>query len=267
MKRNLSFRRVFDILLAVFLSSWVLFYIIIIGNNFDIFLYSGFSGRMLSVLGALMPAVVVYMFMIIWKDITDIKAYIKKILDNKSWKRTWSTLGIFLGVHLVCVIISGTKTMYKPAYLLIYLPVVFLNSGLSEILWRGVVFYFLGKQMNFFLACMATGFINACYFIPMWMIEGASIEFGNIIGFFLYSILLSIVLGSLYRITGSLVSVILFQTAAQTLAFYFSQVRFGTPRASFMCIIEFALAIFAARFFGINAPGRGWAEPVDDDYM
>lgn len=267
MKRNLSFKNVYDILLAVFFVSWVIFEIIIIGNEFDIFLYSGFSGHLLAVIGQVMPSIIVYMFMVIWKDITGIKEYVKKILFTKSWSRTWSTLAIFVGVHIVCVLISGTKTIYKPAYLLIYLPVVFINAGLSEILWRGIIFHFLGRQMNFFLACMATGFINACYFIPMWMIEGARIEFGNFIGYFLYSVLLAVVLGSLYRITGSLVSVIIFQTIAQILAFYFVQVRFATPRAAFMCIIEFALAIVAAKVFGINSPGRGWAEPVDDDYM
>lgn len=267
MKKKPSFRNMFDILLAVFFTSWMFFEIIILGNKFDVFKYNSPSGRFVAIIGELSPVVAVYMFMTVWKDVKDAGEFIKKIFDCKSHARTVLCLFAFMAVHYVGIRLCGIRTGYKPLFLIVAIPLALLNYGLAEVAWRGIIFTALWEHLPFVLSCVMAGFMNTCYFLPLWTIDGASKGLGDFSVFMLYSVYTAILLGCIYRITGSVAACVVFQSYIHILMYYYDELILGNSRAVIVYMVEMLAAVIAAYVFGVGVPGRGWSAPEGDEFI
>lgn len=264
MKKNPSFKNMLEILLAVYLISWGFFGIIIWGKNYDIFSYASPEGRLVAVIAEVIPAVIVYVYMTVWQDVSSFKHFIKKVLDGEQPKKIIMVLSAFVIVHSVIVIISGTKSGRSFLYLPAALVIAFISYGVAEIAWRGIIFSAFWEHMPFFTACMLSGVMHTIYFLPMYKVEGAMK--GEFAWFMFFCIFQAILLGCLYRITHCTAACIVMETVIRIQMYFYTDLVFGSARIIMCYLIELAAACIAAFTLGTKVPGRGWVNYERDDF-
>ena len=238
MKKNASFKNVVDVLLATFFVSWLFFEIIILGNKFDIFHYSGLSGKLIVLFGEVSPLIATYMLLTIWKDISSAFDYVKTIFQEESILRTSVVLVIFTVLHTFVAVLGGRDIGHKPAYFIIAIPLAVVSFGLAESAWMGIVYPGVKRVLPAPLACIAVGFMKGCYFIPMWSIKGTEIRKYEFPYFLIYCVFINLLLGAIYRMTESVFACMAFQTVAGTLSIYYGGLMFDRPKATVLYIAE-----------------------------
>ncbi len=240
MKKNASAKNVIDVLLATFFVSWLFFEIIILGNKFDIFHYSGLSGKLIVLFGEVSPLIAAYMLLTIWKDIDSALGYVKTIFQEESILRTSIVLVIFTVLHTFVAVAGGRNMGHKPVYFIIAIPLAVVSYGLAESAWMGIVYPGVKRVLPAPLACIAVGFLKGFYFIPMWSIKGTEIRKSEFPYFLIYCVFISMILGVIYRMTESVFACIAFQSVAGTLSIYYGGMIFGSPKMTILYMIEAA---------------------------
>lgn len=263
MKNNITGKQVFDVVLATLFVAWLFFEIIIQGNAFNIFQYSGFSGKLIVLMGHISPAIAVYMFMGVWGDVKDAKDFALKVLACKNWLRTAIVLFAFIGVHYIAIS-SSTDLIVRPkGFAFVVVPFCFLTCGVAEISFRGIIFKGLWENIPFFFACVMTGTIMLIYNIPLYAVEGTRQSVTDFALFYIYCIYMNILQGCIYRITASVFACMIFATYMMSFSYLYQGVLFERPAIVLFCVLELIAAIAAAFVAGVNIPGRGWARPKE----
>lgn len=265
MKKNPSLKNMVAVLVSIYLISWSFFSIIIFGKNYDIFDYATPAGRLAAITALVVPAVIVYVFMTLWGDVTSLKHFVKKVLDGEQPKKTLLVVGIWLVLHTAFVIIGGSRSNYTIKYVPVALVVAFISYGLAEIAWRGIVFFAFWEHMPFFTACMLAGILNTLYFVPMLKIEGAMT--GNFAWFMFFSIYQSIIMGCVYRITHCTAACVVMQTIMRLQMYFYTDLVFGSSKIIMLYLVEAILLAVAAFTLGNKTPGRGWVDYERDDFV
>lgn len=267
MGRNFRAKNIFDVLLAVFFVSWIFFQIVIWGNSVDIFWYEGLSGKLCIFFGELSPIFSVYMFMVIWKDVSDRDDYIKKIISCSQPLRATIITAIYTSIFVLLSVYSGVRNDRSLKFLFFAIPLSLVCFGLAEVAWRGYIFKAMWERFSFVSVTVVIGVLQALYYIPLYGVKGTRYQQMTELPYLLfYNVFLSIMLCCLYRMTSSILSCVLFETIAHSMLYIFDDLMMVSPRVVAVCIFEITFAYIFAYKLGVNVPGKGWALPEEEDY-
>jgi len=255
-----------DLVLAVFSVSWLLYLAIIIGNNYGIYIYDEPSGIMVSVIAQLAPVIAVYMLMTVWNDISSVRDYFDKICAEESRQKTVITVCVFTVLHIIIVSVAGEANGRSLAFLPAAIGIVFLNYGLAEIAWRGMIFPAFWEHMPFFVSCMLTGVLHTIYFLPVFWINKETGSVSEFVLFLFLCIFQALILGCIYCITRSVVACIISETVIQVMMYFFDGLTLNNPRATVLYMVEIAIVIATMYIFTVKLPGRGWVDAEKDDF-
>ena len=250
MKKDITYKNLFDVILAVFFVSWMFFEVMILGNKFDILKYSEFSGRLVIIIGRMVPTIAVYMFMSVWRDVRDARGFLDRILDCESHLRTVLTVLFFCALHiLLCHMLAEGKGR-TPLFLILAVPFAILNAGFGEVAWTGFMLQAFRERTTLFSACMLNGFLYTMYCLPLWTIEGIRDEMGEFSHFLIFCCFTSLMIGYVYRITGSVFACVCIRTILQTSAYFYSDMIFASPAVTLLLLAETIVLALAASKLG-----------------
>ena len=112
-------------------------------------------------------------------------------------------LGIVgLSFSIIYCLIVGDKDLFTISYPTVLAVVIncsylFVTAVIEEIAWRGFLLNKIATSKGKKTALIYVGFVWAIWHIPMWTIRN-SLEFREILIYFIWTILISLVLGMLY---------------------------------------------------------------------
>ncbi|MBR6329461.1 MAG: hypothetical protein IKR68_07415 [Lachnospiraceae bacterium] len=252
MKWDTTYKNLFDVLLAVYFVSWMFFEIMVIGNKFDILMYSEFSGRLVVIIGRLVPTVALYMFMSVWRDVRGPEEFASMVVECYSKARVIAVAVIFALVHAFVCSFAGESKGRTALFLILAIPYAILNSGFAEIAWSGFVFPAIWNRIPFFFACIFNGFLQTMFSLPLWTAVGVREELGEFSHCLLYCSFCAIVLGCVFRLTESVLACVLVRIVLQVAAYYYSDIVFGSPGITLVFLAEGILIYVAAMVFGFG---------------
>ncbi|MBR0148229.1 MAG: hypothetical protein IKR56_10180 [Lachnospiraceae bacterium] len=250
MKSNASYRNMFDVLLAIFFVSWMFFEVMILGNKFDILRYSGLSGKLIVIIGRLVPTVVVYMFMVVWQDVKDAVEFLHRAIYTPFKVRTIIFLLVFIAGHIYVLHLAGESMGRASAFWVMALPYAFLNAGFAEVAWSGFIFPCIWNRISFIPACMITGFLYTFYSLPLWRVEGVRQELGEFSHYMIYCCYACLVLGCVYRLTESIIACVIVRVLIQAGLYFFEDMIFGSPKVNLVLFLELVILLVIALVFG-----------------
>lgn len=179
-------------------------------NPGGLFAYGSTAGMVPWVLGVLSPAIVMFVLVKKWGKTEDERVYFKAIFKTRyGWKPALAETGIFLIVCLVIAIESAERI--EPWYMLaVFFPVMIVGGGLEEIGWRGFLQPSLEKKLPFWLAAPIVGVVWGVWHLPLWFIPGTFQSSGDVSFpfYIIFTVLMSYILGTLKRLTGSVAACI-----------------------------------------------------------
>ncbi|MFV0395071.1 MAG: CPBP family intramembrane glutamic endopeptidase, partial [Coprobacillaceae bacterium] len=212
-------------LVLTFMIAWGFEGVLILGERFGIL--TGDIGVVITFLiigfgAGFAPTYAIYIVLKKHQKIKNIKDFTKLLLQTKNITRTLLIMLIFYGSQLMVYVITN-KYLGEPWYLFIlYIPLMVIGGGMEETGWRGFLQPALEEKFSFTTSSFITGIIWACWHIPLWFIQGANQSSMNFLAFFLQCIALSFILGLLYKLTKSVLAVILLHAWSNTLGGMFT---------------------------------------------
>ena len=109
---------------------------------------------------------------------------------------------------LKCLVTEST--LGNPLYYYILLmPLMIFGGGLEEIGWRGFLQPALEEKVGFVLATIVQGVIWSIWHFPLWFVQNANQSHFNFVAFSMYCMAFSFALALLYRISKSVIMVVL----------------------------------------------------------
>jgi len=157
-------------------------------------------------IGGLSPTISSYITLKKNNKVAGFKEWIKVILNGKIHFGYYLTvIGIFAVYHFLNRVFSGGTNIsdMPPPYIipLIFL-ICFLNGGLEEAGWRGIMQPELEKKFGFVISAFITGLIWFVWHLPLYFIPGNESR-TNIWIFLFVCIMTTFLFGAFRRISGS----------------------------------------------------------------
>lgn len=202
-----------------FASSWILWGIIIIANQFNLLQYGTPLFYLFFIGGGVAPAVCAIILKKKYSTSEDNKLFIKKIIYPK-YHIGWYFFVIALAfTYMFLPILIGEGFIEGPLYIVILaFPFMIFGGGLEELGWRGFLLPALQKKFSVSTSTVIVGIIWACWHIPLFYISGTSQASMSFFWFFIDIFSISFLLSAIYNATGSILFCIIFH--ALTNAFY-----------------------------------------------
>lgn len=139
-------------------------------------------------------------------------------------KGSWTYLLLFSGLQFAVIALSSKEASGLVAPSLVPLLLIqsfFFFGGNEELGWRGTLQPLLEKRYPFWLASLITGLVWGFWHFPLWFIDGSVQRIFPFYQFAIYAIVLSFVLGAIYRKTQSVFYCSLFHGWCNILFAYF----------------------------------------------
>lgn len=247
MKKKCSYKNIFDVFLGVFFVSWMFFEVVLLGNKADILSYATFSGRIIVTIGEIAPAVTIYVFLGIWRDVADAKDFMKRVFSSKGAFRTILMTFFFLGVHTLAMMVCDAGFQMKAWMVPFYLIAGMLSGGLEEVAWRGFFFAGIKRKISPYIGSILIGFLMGIYAIPLWSITGTRQSNTDFALYILYCVFQSIILGCLYRLTECVAACVLWQSYCHTFLFVGENLIWGGGRVNIVYIVEMLIFVLMTK--------------------
>ena len=217
--------------LGTFLLSYVLWGIIIIGQQMGVFAPGSMWFTLLHVIGGNSPAIFAYLSIRRANPGYTFKEYLKSVFTFKQKPLYYLFVVAMVALNFIApAIIGGLSTEpvvalesmgfsgHMPLYLaIILIPLFFFGGGSEELGWRGIMQPELENKFHVIPATMITAAFWTLWHLPLWFIAGTGqgeINFGL---FFVSVAGLSFALAVVRRITGSVWMCVLFHCAINSL--------------------------------------------------
>jgi len=227
-----------------FVSSWILWGIIIIANQFNLLHYGTPLSMLFFIAGGFTPPICEILLKKKYSTSEDYKSFTKSIL-NPRHHAIWYILVMGLSI-IFCFVptLFPGGTMKGPLYIAILeFPIMIFGGGLEEIGWRGFLQPALQKKYSAIISTLIVGIIWAVWHLPLFFILGSSQASMSFLWFFIYAIALSFLLAAIFNGTKSIFLCIIFHALMNS----FSEVFVPNQRLIPACfMLVFAIIIFIA---------------------
>ena len=172
---------------------------------------------MLIAFGAgLSPAYAVFIVLKQNGKIKGFKEFWKRIVRIEKKKEGLFVLVGVMGYQLIKCILTETSQGYPIYMFLVFLPVMIIGGGLEEIGWRGFLQPALEEKIGFIKASFLQGIIWAVWHIPLWFVQNANQSNFRFDSFLFYCITFSFSLALVYKVSGSVLFVIILHAWGNT---------------------------------------------------
>lgn len=157
-----------------FVSTWLLWFGIVVANHFGYLDYGTPVMMILYVIGGLMPTIVSIGITLRTKKIS-FKKLFRMIFQVKQPVKLY--IAVLLSAYLPSFIFYGLgkAEVIAPLYMsILIIPFMVIGGGLEEIGWRMILQPALEKKLPFVLATLVTGIIWALWHLPLFYMEGTN---------------------------------------------------------------------------------------------
>ena len=188
-----------------FCIAWFVLGCIMIANQFGYLKYGTPLSMVLSIPGAMAPAIAAFIVLMKSK-VMPAKQFFKTVFAVKQPVPMYLLVIGFAAVYFGTSIITGLFEYDSFDYIsLLLLPVILVGAGgLEEVGWRFVLNPALERKLPFAVACSITGVIWSIWHLPLFFfIEGSPQSDMNFLIFSIGSIGLSFAYAAIYRISKS----------------------------------------------------------------
>ena len=205
-----------------FASAWVLWGIIIIGNQFNILKYGTPLCMLFFIAGGLTPTICEIWLKKKYSTSEDYKSFIKNII-NPRHHIVWYiiVIGLVFTFTFLPTLLGGA-TMKQPLYLAIALfPLTIIGGGLEEIGWRGFLQPALQEKHSTIMSTLIVSIIWVVWHLPLWFISGLPQASMNFLLFSINGIALSFLLAAILYGTKSIFICIIFHALLNSFSMVF----------------------------------------------
>ncbi len=205
-ERKQLLRQIRLFLLYTFSITWLSWLVIIIANRyFDALWYGEFLFWIPMLIGALGPAIGVYMIYRQFNERFKEESFVKFVFNKRIDRRAWVVFGSYIVWRFFMVWISFTiKEPLSILYMFINLPLFIIGGGFEELGWRGYLQPKLEKVTSYLASVLIVGVIWSMWHLPLWLIKGtvqSALSFGV---YTFLCIILSVSFTTIYKYTKNL---------------------------------------------------------------
>lgn len=214
MNKNLDRSKIWlPYLLLTLGLSYILWFTIVIGNQFGILIFGTPLMMIMYVLGTSIPPITAFILLVRSKQRT-FKALLKEIF---SFKQPIKFYVLAIGLPILACIIpllfhqaSIVGPFYAPLFMV---PVMmFFGGGLEEVGWRFILQPALEEKMHFVPATLITGATWAVWHLPLFLMKGSDQYTWSFWSFAIWAMGLAFALAVLYKLSKSAWLCILFHS-------------------------------------------------------
>lgn len=227
--------------------TWVLWWSIVIANQFGFLKYGTPIMMLFFMIGGLSPSIAATALILKTKQMTK-KELTKTIFDFKQPVLLYMIVIIIAIISYVIPLLMNRATVFAPIYMpILLLPVNLIGGGLEEIGWRFLFQPALEKKYNFTIATIITSVVWALWHLPLFFIAGTFQANWSFWAFLILSFGLSFMLAAIYKVSGSVVLCILFHTIWNAMGESIS-LNMDIVTATFISIASIALAFILIKY-------------------
>lgn len=198
--------------LGTMISSYILGWGIVIGNQFGMLQFGSIPMMTMWLLYANTPPIIA-IFLILSSKQRTFKELLKELFALKQPLRYYAIAILLPILSSVIPLFQGQASIIAPLYLpLVMWPMNAFFGGLEEVGWRYIFQPALEQKMSFTLATIITGAIWAVWHLPLFFVEGVNQYTMNFWSFAIWVMGLAFALAVLYRLSKSIWLCILFHS-------------------------------------------------------
>lgn len=215
---NTNQNTVVKYLIITFLITYISWFGLSLLTNFNIISSYNILFNILHILGGFGPTIGAIM-VLSDKSFENIKKFIFSYKKNTTW-----ILLFYCFIQLLIIGLSSSKTNPEiPLFMLIvvFLLSTFIGGGNEELGWRGIMQPELEKKFSYPIATFITGTAWMLWHIPLWFIDGMGQQNVNYFAYFMFGIILSFWLATIYKKTNSVFYCMIFHGFSNTVLSYF----------------------------------------------
>ena len=192
--------------------SWCSIALVVLVERLHLFTGMAEKGGVMMIIGfgaGMAPLYATYIILKKYSQITGVKEFIKRILrcDNKKVAAV-ALIGCMAYQLLKCILTEEYEG-YPWYFFILLLFVMIIGGGLEEVGWRGFLQPALEEKLGFIPATLVMGVIWAVWHAPLWLVNNANQKGFNFLSFATYCVVFSFTLAMLYRVSKSVLCVIL----------------------------------------------------------
>lgn len=211
-KGEITYRSLLNYVLGVYSSVWAVIAFVLVYNRFQVLSYDSVSGKTVLFSAFLMPSLVLYILMKRQNEVRTPKEFLSGLFaPQKHLREAAITAAFCLTFFLASVLCGEYRRGSMPAALFSIFPIVILE-GFQEMGFRGFLAEALGREIPFGISAVLTGTIWGCLYFPLWFVKGAPWASFDFLLFLLNCVFQSILLNSLYLLTGSVFACMVFRS-------------------------------------------------------
>lgn len=212
-------RIVINYLMGTFLSTYILWGLIIVACQIGYFQFGSPISMILFTIGGNAPPIVAYVVLKKARIITGIKQFAKEVFAIKQKPQYYGVMIIFLIIYFgIPALMQGVSKGSELYVSFFSIPIIIFYGGLEELGWRYILQPSLEKQIPFGIATSLTACIWAVWHLPLFFIKGtvnSNLSFG------LFTIMvfgMSFALATIYYKSKSIWLCILFHSMVNALS-------------------------------------------------
>lgn len=238
-------RQITNFLVATFSLTYLLLFIMIIANNFNVLGFDTPLGMLLYILSTLSPTIM--SFFILKKSglVSGLKEFAKTAFAIKQKPLYYGLVFslLFLQYIFPALMLKARSDVAWYMGLLMIIPCI-LDGGLEELGWRYILHPTLEKRFSFFVASSITATIWILWHIPFFFVAGTGQSEMNFIFFSIMVFGFSFAISAIYHVTKSVWLCILCHAIFNAFSFYWPMAQeFTTTLISTTCSVIISTAI------------------------
>jgi len=206
-------------LIGTFLTTYILWGIIIVANQFGYLKYGTPISMILYIIGGNAPPIIAYILLRKENIITGFSEFIKKAFSVKQKLLHYLLVILFLVLYFgVPALMQGISNGAKVHIGFLIIPLMILFGGLEELGWRYILQTSLEKRLSFIVATSLTAIIWAVWHLPLFYIEG-TVQKNMNFGLFITMVFgMSFALAAIFYVSKSIWLCILFHSSINALS-------------------------------------------------
>jgi uncharacterized protein len=206
-------------LIWTFILTYIMWWGIVIANQFGYLKYSTPSSMVFYIIGGNSPPIISYFVLRQSKKIKSLKQFMAEVFAIKQKPRYYAFLVALLVLYFgIPTLLNGILKGAELYIGVLFIPVMIIFGGLEELGWRYILQPSLEKRFSFVVSTSITACIWAVWHLPLFFIQGtvqSSLNFG------IFTIMvfgMSFALSSIYRLSKSIWLCILFHSSVNSLS-------------------------------------------------
>ena len=206
-------------LIWTFILTYIMWWGIVIANQFGYLKYSTPSSMVFYVIGGNAPPIIAYIVLKQAEKIKSLKQFMGEVFAIKQKSKYYALVVAFLVLYFgIPALLHGILKGAELYIGVLFIPVMILFGGLEELGWRYILQHSLEKRFSFVVSTSITACIWAVWHLPLFFIQGtaqSSLNFG------IFTIMvfgMSFALSSIYRLSKSIWLCILFHSVINSLS-------------------------------------------------